>query len=88
METFSSPPVLEPIGTQDTIGGGTLTKRQRQALHLIYKGLRNVELAHQLHVSERTAKRCVSELLVLFDASNRTELVGRALATGAIDLSH
>jgi len=56
----------------------TLNKRQRDVLLLLCKGLRNAEAAQQLGLSERTVKWYVSELFLIFDVTNRTELVGRA----------
>lgn len=56
----------------------TLTLRQAEVLSLIYRGLTNKEIADVLHVSVRTAKGYVSNLLLKLDVTNRTELVGRA----------
>ena len=53
-----------------------LSHRQAEILRLIGKGFRNREIALQLGLSERLVKACVSQLLLLFDASNRTELAG------------
>jgi len=53
-----------------------LSRRQFQVLSLTAKGFRNREIALSLGLSERSVKACVSELLLLFDASNRTELAG------------
>ena len=54
-----------------------LNERQREVLFLTCKGLRNVEIARQLGVAERTVKGYLTHLFVLFDVTNRTELVGR-----------
>lgn len=56
----------------------TLNKRQRDVLFLLCKGLRNAEVARQLGISERTVKWYVSQLFLIFDVTNRTELAGRA----------
>jgi DNA-binding NarL/FixJ family response regulator len=53
-----------------------LTSRQREVLFLLCKGLRNREIAVCLHLSDRAVKTSVSELLMLFDVSTRTELAG------------
>jgi DNA-binding NarL/FixJ family response regulator len=53
-----------------------LSHRQAEILRLIGKGFRNREIALQLGLSERVVKACVSQLLLLFDATNRTELAG------------
>jgi DNA-binding NarL/FixJ family response regulator len=41
------------------------------------KGLRNSEIARQLGISERAVKYCISQLMLILDATNRTELVGQ-----------
>jgi DNA-binding CsgD family transcriptional regulator len=56
-----------------------LNGRQKRVLFLATKGLRNAEIASHLGLSERMAKHYVSQLLLIFGASNRTELVGLAL---------
>lgn len=53
-----------------------MSEMHRQVLFLLSKGLRNSELAKHLGKSERTVKGYVSELLLIFDVTNRTELVG------------
>jgi|SRR5271157_723971 len=53
-----------------------LNRRQRDTLYLVAKGLRNNEMAKILHISERTVKGYLSQLFLIFDVSNRTELVG------------
>lgn len=53
-----------------------LTESHMEILFLISKGLRNAEIARQLGLQERTIKGYVSQLLLIFDATNRTELVG------------
>jgi len=50
--------------------------RQREVLRLLSKGLHNREIAGILGISERSVKACVSDLLLVFGASNRTELAG------------
>lgn len=57
-----------------------LTGRQRAVLTLLCKGLRNSEIGLQLGLSERTVKGYVHDLLLVFDVSNRTELVGEVAA--------
>lgn len=45
-------------------------------LFLLSKGLRNAEIADQVDMTERTVKGYVSRLFLIFDVTNRTELVG------------
>jgi DNA-binding CsgD family transcriptional regulator len=64
-----------------------LTGRQCEVLLFVAKGLRNGEIAIQLGVSERSIKACISQLFLIFDVSNRTELVGALVEDGVSDLS-
>jgi DNA-binding NarL/FixJ family response regulator len=68
--------VLDANGAINGINFARLTDRQRNVLYLICKGFRNGEIACQLGLSPRLVKACASELLLIFDVSNRTELVG------------
>jgi DNA-binding NarL/FixJ family response regulator len=56
-----------------------LTPRRREVLLFACKGLRNSEISQLLRLSERTVKGYVSQLFLIFDVSNRTELVGKVL---------
>ncbi len=52
-----------------------LSHRQLLVLHFTCKGLRNQEIARQLGVCERSVKAYISQLFLIFDVTNRTELV-------------
>lgn len=62
--------------------GARLNKRQRDVLYFICKGLHNSEVAQQLGIGERTVKGYVSQLLLIFGATNRTEMVGMLALDG------
>jgi DNA-binding NarL/FixJ family response regulator len=53
-----------------------LRPRQQEVLRLLCKGLRNAEIGAQLGISERSVKGYVSQLFLIFEVSNRTELAG------------
>lgn len=53
-----------------------LTERQRDVLFLVCKGFHNSEIAGHAGLSPRMVKQCVHDLLLIYDVSNRTELVG------------
>ena len=57
-----------------------LNKRRRDVLDLLCKGLTNAEIGQQLGIGSRTVKWYVSQLLVTYEATNRTELVGIVLS--------
>ena len=65
-----------PVGELVTSHLERLNHRQLHVLYLTCKGLRNQEIAHLLGVCERTVKGYMSGLFLIFDVTNRTELVG------------
>ncbi len=50
-----------------------LTTREREVLVLLGQGFYNREIADLLHVSEKTVRNCVSEILSKLELSNRTQ---------------
>lgn len=56
-----------------------LSEREQQVLEWLTKGLSNVEIGQQLHLSPRTIEKYVSSLLRKTNTSNRAELVRFAL---------
>jgi DNA-binding NarL/FixJ family response regulator len=56
-----------------------LTRRERQVLEAVLDNLSNKEIANRLHMSERTAKFHVSNLLVKHGVRRRADLLYRAL---------
>lgn len=53
--------------------GGTLTDREREVLSHIADGRSNREIARALHLSEKTVKTHVSNILMKLDLSDRTQ---------------
>jgi DNA-binding CsgD family transcriptional regulator len=64
--------------------GTDLTYRELTVLSLLARGRTNKEIAHELHVTEDTAKYHVRELFRRLDASTRTEVVWAARQQGYI----
>ncbi len=60
-----------------------LTRRERQVLEAVLDNLSNKEIARRLHMSERTAKFHVSNLLVKHGVRRRADLLFRALKNAA-----
>lgn len=54
-------------------------------LRLVAAGLESVEIAEQLHVSERTAKRLVASLLRRIEVANRVQAAALAGRTGLLE---
>jgi DNA-binding NarL/FixJ family response regulator len=62
-----------------------LTERQKEVLDLLARGLSNVEIGKQMHLSDRTIEKHVSSLLRQTETNNRAELVRFALENGLLD---
>jgi DNA-binding NarL/FixJ family response regulator len=62
------PPAKEPKNAPH------LTPRRREMAGLVSKGLSNPEIARVMGISQRSVRGEMSALLMLFEASNRTEL--------------
>lgn len=51
-----------------------LTKRQLDVCKYLITGSKNVEIANELHLSKHTVKAYISEIILAFNAKNRTNL--------------
>ena len=60
-------------GTRPVGGIGALTRREREVLAQIADGRSNREIAHLLHVSEKTVKTHVSSVLAKLGVADRTQ---------------
>ena len=72
------PPVARTLGTASEL----LTPRETEVLRLIAAGLRNRDIADELHLSTETVKDHVGGLLRKLGASNRVEAVTGYLRAG------
>lgn len=61
-----------------------LTKRESQVLTLMGKGLRNQEIADNLHISYATVKYHVTNILAKLGATHRSQAIAIALKRGLI----
>jgi NarL family two-component system response regulator LiaR len=64
--------------------GQDLTRRERQVLALLAKGLTNPEIAERLVISHSTVKVHVSHILAKLEASNRGEAISLAIQHGLV----
>ena len=65
-------------------GLNSITRREREVLTLIARGLSNSEIAHHLHISHATARTHVGHLLTKLHARDRAQLVITAYETGLV----
>ncbi|WP_300814615.1 response regulator transcription factor [uncultured Bacteroides sp.] len=73
-------------GTEGIFPRETLTRREREVLQALAKGLNSHEIAEQLHVSENTVETFRRRLMAKFGAKNAIDLVVKAIAQGWITL--
>lgn len=75
------------VGERESDGGHTpLTARQLDVLRLLAKGYSNKAMAHSLLLSEPTVKLHLASLRRIFNATNRTEVLVKALKLGVFPL--
>ena len=80
--TIDSAAMRVLLQQRDDPVGRDLTKREREVLALLAKGLTNEEIAGRLFLSEATVRLHVSNILTKLGASNRTSAVVIALEHG------
>jgi DNA-binding CsgD family transcriptional regulator len=71
---------MKTLLDRQLLAGQSLTAREGQVLQLLFRHLTNKEIAHQLNISERTARFHVSNVLGKLGLENRRNLLGSPLA--------
>ena len=69
------------------MGGGReafpqLTSREMEVLDLMARGLENRRIARELHLSDKTVRNHVSNVLAKLDVGDRSEAIARARGAG------
>jgi DNA-binding NarL/FixJ family response regulator len=59
-----------------------LTEREREVLDLVARGLENRRIARELHLSDKTVRNHVSNILAKLEVDDRSEAIARARAAG------
>ncbi|HWA94449.1 MAG TPA: response regulator transcription factor [Terracidiphilus sp.] len=71
----------------ERVGRSALSAREVEVLELVVKGLTNKEIAHELKISDITARNHVISLLAKLEARDRTEAATIAIRRGLVKLS-
>ena len=66
---------MKTVLDRQLLAGQSLTAREGQVLQLLFRHLTNKEIAHQLNISERTARFHVSNVLSKLGLENRRNLL-------------
>ncbi|MCE0764574.1 helix-turn-helix transcriptional regulator [Pseudonocardia kujensis] len=85
MYQAQSPPRTKPLhtGVADQVAFlPLLTRRQRQVLQAVARGLTNQQIADRLGIAHTTVKWHLGALMAKFSVSNRTELAYVAAKCG------
>lgn len=82
--TLIEPVVASKLLRRMRDNSGALTRREREVLTLLARGLANKRIAAELAVTERTVKFHVGSILGKLHASNRTEAVATARERGLV----
>lgn len=59
-----------------------LSERERQILDLVARGLRNVEIARRLYLSEKTVRNYISSIFSKIQVANRAQAIVKAREAG------
>lgn len=77
--------VLQMVGSgKDLYSEVGLSKREKEVLDCLAKGMTSAQVASQLFISENTVKTHVRHILEKLEASNRAEAVSKAIQIGLI----
>jgi DNA-binding NarL/FixJ family response regulator len=76
--------VSGPAGIADRTRLNELTEREREVLAGVGRGLSNVDIAAEIHISPATARTYVSRMLAKLGARDRAQLVVIAYETGLV----
>ena len=74
----------ENVDTTD--GSEYLTKREKEILILITKGMLNKEIANELNITERTVKNHISNLFKKINVYDRTQAAVYAIKSGIYEI--
>ena len=78
--------VARSTSVTDTSVTDALSKREREVLGLLARGLTNADIASRLYLSEGTIRNYVSSVLSKLEVSDRTQAAVIALRHGLVDL--
>ncbi len=68
----------------DKVLTASLTKREREVIGCLVRGMKDKDIAEALYISEKTVHNHVSNILEKLEASNRTEASSKAVKLGVV----
>ncbi|MFH0821531.1 MAG: LuxR C-terminal-related transcriptional regulator, partial [Pseudomonadota bacterium] len=77
--------ILEPNSRRDRIQYDTLTRRQREVMHLLVLGLSYKAVGSKLSISPRTVEGHRNEIMKVLELTNTVELTRYAARLGLIE---
>ena len=83
-ESTLSPRIAKALVTVVTRAHADLTEREMEVLHCIAEGLSNADIATRLHISEKTVKSHVSNILSKLYLTGRTQAAVYAWREGIV----
>jgi len=66
---------LKPLQLRSSLPVKVLTKREEEVVRLVAEGMRNSEIARELHVAEHTVRNYLFRIFEKLGLSSRVELV-------------
>jgi DNA-binding NarL/FixJ family response regulator len=72
------------VSTDDAVAGPELSDRETEVLRLIANGKDNAEIAQELHISPKTVKNHISNILMKLQIENRIQAAVYAVRRGLV----
>jgi DNA-binding NarL/FixJ family response regulator len=74
------------VAAQKSPSNFQFSEREREVLRLLAQGLSNIDIAHQLYLSEGTVRNYTSDIFKKLGVSDRTQAAVAAIRYGLVDL--
>ncbi|GAA4547214.1 response regulator transcription factor [Amycolatopsis samaneae] len=78
----------DTLPTLDLLGGVRLSERETAVLRLVFRALKNDEIARLLYISPGTVKRHLANIYAKLGAVSRIDALNKAVAAGLLSVPH